>query len=874
MRLISCHVENFGKLSDYTLEFKPGENIILQENGWGKSTFAAFIRAMFYGLSGARKQNLEENERKKYKPWQGGVFGGQLTFECRNKRYTVSRIFREREGQDEFELRDADTNLISRDYTERLGEEIFKLNRESFLRSVFISQADCETAVTDDIHARVGNLTDRVNDMDNYQRAADALAALQNQLSPTRKTGAIYRKEEEAAALYRGITEKKELKQELWKKQEDLKETEDRIGEIKIRETDLLKTEEELVKKEALKAEKEARSRILTRIKEKEAILKKAGDAFPKEVPAMEEIGDILVLMQDAEKKDAKASVYELTAEEKESLSQLRNCYHRGFPDEASLKRAEEFCEEYVSLEERIRGKGLSKEEEEELNILEYRFSGISEDPREMRNLYEERRARRDLLERRKKILNETEDAKSENDRDLLSPALFTVGSILFIAGIVLLFTGHEILGAAGLTAAVALVMMGLIIIKVRKDRGNEDREEELIREIRIDIGNIEQADMRLKNFLMSHDISLQEEAIPGALEELIRENDRMKQLKSRKNDPLLEKDMKRKEKVETALRQYLAIYQPEADSYNSREAFQKGVRQIEKDRTLYLNLSEKQKKKRENEAQAKEALQRIFEFLNDYGFTISEDPMKQLLQIRDRADDWYDARRDLTDTEWELRRFDETHEPFSSETAEEEASEDVKSREEVKKEREEIRNLLEDLQERRYDLKDEISRLSKADRKLQEDEETLRLLRRSLEKDKKRYKTAALAGEYLEKAREVIINRYAEPLLRSFSEFYGRITGEEAESYHMDASLEMTTEEKGLQRPTEALSSGYRDLVGICLRVALVEAMYREEKPFMIMDDPFTNLDDEKTRRSREFIRKLSEDYQIIYLTCSSYRS
>ena len=89
-----------------------------------------------------------------------------------------------------------------------------------------------------------------------------------------------------------------------------------------------------------------------------------------------------------------------------------------------------------------------------------------------------------------------------------------------------------------------------------------------------------------------------------------------------------------------------------------------------------------------------------------------------------------------------------------------------------------------------------------------------------------------------------------------------------------MDASLEVTTEEKGLQRSTESLSSGYRDLVGICLRAALVQAMYREEKPFMVMDDPFTNLDDNKTKRSREFLRKLSSEYQIIYLTCSSYRS
>lgn len=85
MRILSCHIENFGKLHDYSADFRDGANIVCQENGWGKSTFVAFLRAMFYGLEGDRKRSLEENERKRYKPWQGGVFGGQLVFEIRGK---------------------------------------------------------------------------------------------------------------------------------------------------------------------------------------------------------------------------------------------------------------------------------------------------------------------------------------------------------------------------------------------------------------------------------------------------------------------------------------------------------------------------------------------------------------------------------------------------------------------------------------------------------------------------------------------------------------------------------------------------------------------------------------------------------------------
>ena len=54
MRLLTCHIENFGKLSDFSYDFADGYNAFVLPNGAGKSTFAAFIRVMFYGLPGRR----------------------------------------------------------------------------------------------------------------------------------------------------------------------------------------------------------------------------------------------------------------------------------------------------------------------------------------------------------------------------------------------------------------------------------------------------------------------------------------------------------------------------------------------------------------------------------------------------------------------------------------------------------------------------------------------------------------------------------------------------------------------------------------------------------------------------------------------------
>ena len=56
MRILKCHIENFGKLSDFTTEFDKDYNVICNDNGSGKSTLAAFIRVMFYGFEGVRSK--------------------------------------------------------------------------------------------------------------------------------------------------------------------------------------------------------------------------------------------------------------------------------------------------------------------------------------------------------------------------------------------------------------------------------------------------------------------------------------------------------------------------------------------------------------------------------------------------------------------------------------------------------------------------------------------------------------------------------------------------------------------------------------------------------------------------------------------------
>ncbi len=49
---------------------------------------------------------------------------------------------------------------------------------------------------------------------------------------------------------------------------------------------------------------------------------------------------------------------------------------------------------------------------------------------------------------------------------------------------------------------------------------------------------------------------------------------------------------------------------------------------------------------------------------------------------------------------------------------------------------------------------------------------------------------------------------------------------------------------------------------------------MYKDEKPFIILDDPFVNFDDEKLRGGISLLKEISREYQVIYFTCHESRS
>ena len=190
MKLLECHIDNFGRLSDFDYQFAPGLTVIRQPNGFGKSTLAAFIKAMLYGFPRTGSRSIAGNERKKYLPWQGGTYGGSLDFEFQGVRYRVWRTFGKTAAKDRFALRDLTNRCDSQRFSEALGEELFQLDAESFMRSVYLSQTQKpETAATTSIQTKLGDLVDNTDDLNNYDSAMARLREKRMQYRKFRGSG-------------------------------------------------------------------------------------------------------------------------------------------------------------------------------------------------------------------------------------------------------------------------------------------------------------------------------------------------------------------------------------------------------------------------------------------------------------------------------------------------------------------------------------------------------------------------------------------------------------------------------------------------------------------------------------------------------------
>lgn len=175
MKILSCHIDAFGKFKDVDFNFDQ-MNVIYQKNGFGKTTLAQFLKAMFYSLAPSSKKVAVKSERDLYKPFNfDGRFGGNLTFECEKGTFIIARSFGATVTMDRFLLLDAKTKLKSNVFSENVGEELFGVGRDTFENSIFFGQKNLPSGINDDIRANLSTGVLSGDDIDAYEKTQTKL---------------------------------------------------------------------------------------------------------------------------------------------------------------------------------------------------------------------------------------------------------------------------------------------------------------------------------------------------------------------------------------------------------------------------------------------------------------------------------------------------------------------------------------------------------------------------------------------------------------------------------------------------------------------------------------------------------------------------
>lgn len=280
MQILRLHIENFGRLHDFDMELEEGFQVFCQENGWGKSTFAAFIKAMFYGLPQTARRSLKENDRKRYRPWQGGAFGGSMEFQAGKKTYRVERFFGTKDREDSFALYDCLTGLESDDYSAGLGEELFHVDRSAYERTCLFLQQDLELSASGSLNARLSRVEEDAGDMRNYEKAVVSLEEKMKYYQKTGNRGEIGRLQEEKGAVREELRVCQELEDELreWHARLD-----DRRPLLKKAQAEVKKAEQELQKAQEfrqMEAKREQYDLLKSQAEERQEELQKAAEAL------------------------------------------------------------------------------------------------------------------------------------------------------------------------------------------------------------------------------------------------------------------------------------------------------------------------------------------------------------------------------------------------------------------------------------------------------------------------------------------------------------------------------------------------------------------------------------------------------------------
>ena len=821
MQIKELYIENFGKLSKYKKSFTEGVNCIFEENGFGKTTLSVFIKAMLYGLDDTKKTSLDENERKRYLPWQGGSFGGWLSFSALGGEYRIERTFGQKASDDTFMLYNLDTGKPTQVFSDKIGEEIFGIDSDGFERTVFLSEKNLSGKNTNQsISAKLSNIVEVDGDIGGFDNALKLLDDRRKFYQKRGGSGEIHDLEEAIADTEAKINTIKQNQADAAALETDIAKLSENTAAAKRKKAELLEKQ----RKENFEREQK---RYHTQYMEMIGALKVDEDRetallefFARKIPTVQEIGAISDLI--AERGRLNKALEDMGS----------NSEYSSLKDFFSNQTTEDECDKIVS-----RAQNLEEKRAKYTSLLSSANEKIPSILKRMPTAEE--------LANAKRLASEKPRKKSKvraGILTLLGIAVSTVGGYLG-------YTTDKMLYLVA-SVGVLLTIVGISSLLSSKAKRINARNNRAVAEF------IESV---LGDTYIHGDNNSAIALIENEMDKYNRAEDKRSGIGSEAEALLL--DIRTDERH---LREFIERY-PLQDELTLKDS----ASEIRRKFVRYSILRESESN---NETKRELYRTRIASLDENAGRFLSQFPTKSdtpLDEIRNNLAEYEVLHATLTRRKSDCERFARMHsiniDAGILPKAEELSSVVEDELRQVDEELLAIERSRSDLKIRYNELLKDSDKLDELEEKLIEDNETISRYLDNLSIIKK---TVAM----LNTAKTNMTARYLDPMRKSFTKYITLMDNEKGE-YTMDTSFTVMKTDLGKSRQAEAYSRGTRDLHALAVRLALVDSLYEGEKPPIILDDPFTSFDDRRTDKALSVVKKLSADSQIIYFTCSKSR-
>jgi uncharacterized protein YhaN len=877
MYIIKCHIENFGKLHQFDYEFSNGLNTINEINGWGKSTFATFIKAMFYGLESTNRKSLDENERKKYYPWQGGKYGGSIQFKINENIYEIERFFGVKEKDDTFRLYNKNTNCESHDFSERIGEEIFKIDKNAYERSTYIPQKKISIEMNDSLNAKLSNLLENENDINSSDKAINNINNIMKEYRKTGNRGKINDIERIIATKKMELEKAKKNEELINERNRKIINLEKKINELQIQKDSNQIEINNILEYEKNKIKLERYQEFINNIEENEKQIKELMNYFNNQIPNDNEISEM------------ENYTYKLDL----LIARLDECI----------------------VEDNERNKyEILKKQFKKIEISTEKFEEIINDYYELENIKKQNEILKEQLEGQKEIKKLVETEKLKNKKILKIKIFLSI--IIFILSII---AGYLISKKIYTISVIIFIyfISNLFLSKKKSKRNDNENEIKNIKD-KINKKSINQFNLedKINRFIKMFDANINIDLNKYQDNEIIRNIENNNSNNEKINDPnndiynKIENNLNRNNndcstsiynkkiiEIRNKYNEYLNLENLIYNKENKRNLLLEEINKIVD--ILYLKLfnyldekinknnliefNQKSKNMINNIKNNKNKLNNlIIKYENNKKIKINfekENDIKDYIfnLIKKENNNYLDENNNkLLESNLEDKNIDneilknEIKQYIDKIINDNKLSENKKlyinKNSEIEKQ---ITNLI---NQKIYD-ENEMNRLINTSITVEEMENEIEMYEQKLEELEYKYKILEKTKKYLIKAKENFSSHYLSNMVKGFEKYIKEIN-EENLNTSVDIKLNIKINEYGENKESEYLSTGYQDLIGICMRFSLIDALFENERPFIILDDPFVNLDENKINKAIKVVNKFAEKYQVIYFICHKSRS